>query len=1087
MAGLDLVKFSMDIAYQTNNFTQKGTIANENASGLLADLPKHILKNALKVPYFCEPEEFKSICMALKNRLCLLEPELEATHPTIKFLAEHMIKNFLKKNYRDKQIKIVGAKLNKAEAQIKSEKEPHFCFLYPELEDHYRMLESMNANEVQADKLEARKRALEIHIKALSDSVRKNPPSNYSVGMRDQIEELLSETIALDREINKMQDFSEVLESSTSKILKNCCNVGAEECPVKADIVLGFDSFYDIDLKKAFDNFNEIGASEVYLSLVIPFGLMFVDEYYSDELGVFFRKTKKGFIMTHNDMSNGYIHENSRTILGLMDSSFIELDSGSWVSEIVNSTAEICLLKFTKSKNMKKTVRKLLPRKFDKYSVILNPMDYFGPYKQITPMFVEKTKLEAIIGFVGRYKNSNKTIIQETLSFAQSLFMSVAVGSTVLQEGSELCNAVLMPMVLYAILDASFNLGQTVKCMSKAKPRGFLKSIWNVCVDTFKNRLHLVFGALYEYLTQSRVERFLRERIDLRGLILISEIQSGWSFRKIVKIFNEVVPDRFDEFIENMPTLNEIWNGNISPSELAAHAVDLMLNGVENAELDIFKSDKILRRMSRNREKEIFKMGCAEDDIDKYKSTSFIKELSELNEIMKDAEDSIEWNEAWIDYYSKEKEKENDPSLMKVNGEYTKIEYDLESHDPNRKLNDDDRRMSDLSMAALSFNTARMNKDGTVKQLSENKIAELVQTLTKKGCDGELALSSEQVKEKLISLRDNYVTNIVSIPDGRLEEIKSAVITSVKQLIKSKAYEGVENKKIFVQSGSAGCGKTSYVIRNWSKNKDGTASKRDAYIVPFANTCMQTSDALKLAYGDKIEYAVKTYEKITELTGDNCGGGTLYIDEAGALSDPFIIFAIMVTKYERYVLMGDDEQTGANDNTGIMEINGYTTLIKDPSNIERAYYTFRYGPSAAAFANFNFNYPVFSLRNEDTHVKIRDLSEIDETTRDTVITISKKNQGYYEERIKNASVMTAKSSQGLTKKRVHYVLRGNDVKDALSFRANSIVAATRATTELNVYVDLVSKSTKAVSNFRAFTNNYATLFNVVISNVSDFS
>jgi len=1086
MAGLDLVKFSMDIAYQTNNFTQKGTIANENASGLLADIPKHILKNALKVPYFCEPEEFKSICMALKNRLCLLEPELEATHPTIKFLAEHMIKNFLKKNYRDKQIKIVGAKLNKAEANIKAEKNPHFCFLYPELEDHYRMLESMNANEIQADKLEAKKRALEIHIKALSDSIKKNPPSSYSAGMRDQVEELLSETLTLDREINRMQDMTEVLESSTSKILGNCCNVGVEECPVRADIVLGFDSFYDVDLKKAFKNFNSIGASEVYMSLVIPFGLMFVDEYYSDELGVFFRKTKKGFIMTHNDMSNGYIHENSRTIMGLMDSSFIENEGETWMSEIVNSTAEICLLKFTKAKNIKKTVRKLLPRKFDKYTIILNPMDYFGPFKQLTPMFVEKTKLEAIIGFVGRYKNSNKTIIQETLSFAQSLFMSVAVGSTVLQEGSELCNAILMPMVLYAILDASFSLGQTVKCLAKAKPKGFLRSVWNVCIDAFKQRLHGVFGPFYEFFTQTRVERFLRERIDLRGLILISEVESEWSFRKIVKLFNEVIPDRFDEFIENMPTLSDIWVGKISPSELAAHAVDLMINGQDNLELCIFKNEKTLRKIRREEEKKAY-LEQSSDFKDNYKSTKLISELGDLNNILREAEDSIEWNEAWSAYYAQETERNNDPSLKKVNGSYEKVEYDLNAHDPTRNLHDDDRRMSDLSMAALSFNTNRMDKGGKVKPLSDNQISDLVKVLTKTGEDAQLDLSPDQVKEKLISLRDNYVTNIVSLPDGRLEEIKSNVIVKVKELIKSKAYENVSNKKLFIKSGSAGCGKTSYVIKNWSKDKDGNANKRDGYIVPFANTCMQTNDALKAAYGDKLEYSVKTYEKVCELTGENCGGGTLYIDEAGAMSDPFIIFSIMVTNYERYVLIGDDEQTGANDNTGIMEINGYTNLIADKSKIERCYYTFRFGPSAAAFLNFNYNYPVFSLRNDDTFVKIRDLSEVDETTNDTVITVSKKNQGYYEERLKNASVMTAKSSQGLTKKKVHYVLRGNDVKDSLSFRANSIVAASRATTELNVYVDLVSKNTKAVSNFRAFTNNYATLFNVVLSNVSDFS
>jgi len=1091
---MNVVQFSKDIAYNLLNYTQKGTIANENAAGCLSEIPKRIINKAVKLNYYCSQSDFDAVAEALNHRLVIPDFDgSETTHPALKFLSEYLIKSVLKMNFSNKEVKVIGAKLTKEEAHLRS-KGTHFCFLSPEEEDHYRAIESKSVNKRDLFELEAKINVNEVYMKNLRDSIVKNPCSNYSKGLKEQMVQLEIENSLLRDEKHDLESLNETLNTSSSKIFNNCCNVGAEICSKKADVVVGFDSFYDIDLKTAFKNFSKCGVSEVYISLILPFGLLFVNEYYSKELRVTFKKThftkrsgingtRNGFVMIHDDLSNGYIHETSTTVFELMNSSFIEpLDDEPWVGEIVSSIAEICLIKFTKSKETKKTVRKLLPPKFDKYSVIYDPIEYFGPLRKRIPIMVETKKLEGAIASVARSKN-NKTIIQDTYAFVQASFMTVSVGGTTLQEGADLSNKMISSMVLYAIIEGGFSTAIIGDRMNQSKRRSIISSVFNSVKSKIKESFHDICPTLYNFFTKTRVEKYLNERIDLREQILYSNINRS-CFRKFLKYLNDMHEEACENYDNLIPTLNDIIEQGIDPVSFFAHCFDVAWNDdkTKGLKLNIFRSEKYKKKIEREYEARRFEQKgedlTSNQVWNRYyqltninKNNEYYSELEAIAEIRK-----------YIGIYDDEDSEDPIKEIMTTKGtefENSKVNtckyLEGRNHDRNRNLFDLVTHMDDLSTAAMTYNLSRVDKKGNIIKLKDKEIEKMVANLSLPGAEFKLNLNLEDVKKDIESLISSSIIDQIKLPDGTLLRLSNNVVNRAKEIIKNGEYENINNRNVYFRNGVSGCGKTKYVCDNWDD--------RSAYIVPYAAVCLDTDRKIKEKYGEHKKFPVKTYQKFTEIPKE---GSVCYIDEAGSMLKPFIELIIASTSYDKYIIMGDEEQTSANDNSGIIESANFVELATcNQDKVERIFYTFRFGPTLAAFMNYCYNYPVFSLRNKDTKINYYDLTDVTENMPGLNITISNTYRDELNE--KNVgTILNSKSSQGLSKPIVNLIYTNKEANDSMTFRSTGIVAATRTEDELNLYIDLQSKASGAVAVLKSFINNFETNFGFTVANNSDF-
>jgi hypothetical protein len=1085
------VQFSKDIAYNLLNFTQKGTIANENAAGCLSEIPKRIINKAVKVKYFCSQSDFDAICEALNHRLVIPDFDgSETTHPALKFLSEYLIKSVLNMDFKSKVVKVIGAKLTKEEAHLKS-KGTHFCFLSPNEEDHYRAIESKNVNKRDLFELDAKINVNEVYMKTLRDGVQKNPVSNYGKGLKEQMIQLEIENSMLRDEKHELESLNETLNTTSSKIFNNCCNVGAELCSSKADVVVGFDSFYDVDLKDAFKNFSKCGVSEVYISLILPFGLLFVDEYYSKELRVTFKKTnflkrsgiggeRNGFVMIHDDLSNGYIHETSTTVFDLMGSSFIEpKDSEPWMGEIVSSIAEICLIKFTKSKQIKKTVRKLLPPKFDKYSVIYDPIEYFGPLRKRIPIMVETKKLEGAIASVARSKN-NKTIIQDTYAFVQASFMTVSVGGTTLQEGADLSNKTISSMVLYAIIEGGFSTAIIGDRMNQSRRRSIVSSIFNALKAKIKENIHDLCPSIYNFFTKSRVEKYLNERIDLREQVLYSDINRN-CFKKFLKYLNNMHEEACENYDNLIPTLSDIIEQGLDPITYFAHIGDVMWNG-DNLKLNIFRSEKYKKKIERAKEAERF-----ENKGEDITTNQVYNKYHQLTNINKNKEyyeelEAIANIRKYLGTYDDEDTEDPIKEIMSTkdsnyeNSKSNTCKYlEGRNHDRSRNLFDLVNHMDDLSTAAMTYNLSRVDKNGTIIKLADKEIEKMVKNLSLPGAEFKLELNLDEVKKDLESLISSNIIDQIKLPDGTLLRLSKNIVDKAKSIVQNEEYKNINNRKVYFRNGVSGCGKTKYVTDNWDD--------RSAYVVPYAAVCLETDRKIKEKYGNSKKYPVKTYQKFTEIPKE---GSVCYIDEAGSMLKPFTELIIASTNYDKYIIMGDEEQTAANDNSGIIESVNFVELATvHQDKVERIFYTFRFGPTLASFMNYCYNYPVFSLKNKDTKVNYYDLSNVTENMEGLNITVS---TAYRDElNDKNVgTILTSKSSQGLSKPIVNLIYTNKEANDSMTFRSTGIVAATRAEDELNLYIDLQSKASGAVAVLKSFLNNFETNFGFTLANNSDF-
>ncbi|CAG8465895.1 1889_t:CDS:2 [Ambispora gerdemannii] len=273
--------------------------------------------------------------------------------------------------------------------------------------------------------------------------------------------------------------------------------------------------------------------------------------------------------------------------------------------------------------------------------------------------------------------------------------------------------------------------------------------------------------------------------------------------------------------------------------------------------------------------------------------------------------------------------------------------------------------------------------------------------------------------------------------------------------------------------GLAGAGKTFYVEGIFEPTKD-------AYISPMVD--VQTEKALKAKHGNHTKLSLKTFEKLDEVKVSP--DGVLYIDEAGAFNKQYLIFIMLKFSAKKFVFLGDDEQTKYFDPVGDLGNEDFCSLIHY-RDITVMYYSFRYGPTVAAHLNTAFNYPVFSLRNEDMKLYYHNLDEFGTTVEGVNLTVTEKSVTHFKERNVN-NVRTVKSSQGQNCSRVNLLYFPRDVDAAIQYHSNGIVGASRARDKLHIYLELKSKSSKHTKNLTAMVDNYSTMFDVVVPNTSDF-
>lgn len=1069
---IDFRKFSKDINYQLGNFAQGGTVANEQCIGLLGPFAKQILENAVFVNYKVSGSDLDNIIDAIPNSLVLYKPDGSQTaHAPLKFLSEYLLKSILKINFDNKHVKLVGPKLNKKEMSIRN-KSLHCCFMNPDQEDHYRALESTESNEKKTIEIRGKIAAIEAKIKIYKDAAGRNVFSNMGQSALDNLTDLTVEKEFLNAEQRKLQTYTDVIVSRDPVENELACNRGIENCNVKCDIVISFDSFYDVNLSEAFTKFNSIGASEVYISLILPFGLLFVDHFRSEELGVQFRRKNGGFTMTHTkDLSNGYTHTTTKTVFEIMNNSFIKTSDGMfWQFEIVESIAEICLLKCTQSRLNRRIIRKLVPPKYDKYSVIMNPLAYFGPLRTHKPMLIETEKLEAAVGFVERLKSNGK-VIQDTFAFVQSLFMRVLVGSTMLQPGGAVCNREVAAIVLHAMIEAALYTHDIGMAFNRSRPRGFIRSIWDSIVANFKSGINECFPNLYKFLTYDRVEKYMAERFELRDLELDSNLDHKYTFVELVEISNEFARERYAEYCDACPTVFEIFEKRINLFELLASRCDVAINGRANQQLPTFSNSKYqneFRKAIQRRYEEAAVTGI------KISENNLIAEIDEIDEDNNMLEHIKIVSESETTTLDETEYVENIPGKGKEVVDYN-IPNELPQHDQSRKLTDLESHMSDLSLSALNFNMSRMENGVVKRPFSLKEKENLVKTFTREPVELDLKPDPDSMLADLVKLRDNYVATIATRDEGRLTDIKANVIVRAKEAITSRYYEKFDgSQKQVIIMGKAGAGKTKFLLDHWDSNN------QDMYIAPFAKIVMETNTNLNIRFSEKTKHRVKTYEKVCEMNKKDLSGEVCYIDECLAMPREYWSLILCITNFKKYVFLGDDEQTTCHD--FLCMLRPGLDVVRQPG-VGQLYYTFRYGPTVAAFLNYTFNYPVFSLRDTDTDLNYVDIDDLNERSMGLNICSSRATIDRF---FPNVDIITANSSQGTNANIVNVIGYGTDNMDFVNFRSTGIVACSRATEELNIYCDFKSKATGLSKNALAFANNFATQFKIVLPNVVDF-
>lgn len=1093
-----------DAMYSITNVTKKDCIGFEAASGALGEYSTKMVKNALIVPYSCTADQQEMIRSAIPDRFILFQqPGIRVSHAPLKFLTEFLDESVMALDYTDKRIRLIGPKFDKKEVEaFGNAKSVHYCTKNPLKYDNTRRESSTNSLKRKIRTALAQIEDLDKQIENLHKEQSKKPGSNYVIEISDKVLSLIETKENIKANMLDYEEEIEAINAQEDYKSEKICNMGAEVCNSPCDVMVAMHSIYDIKIKSLLEKAKEVGAKELIATVILPFGLLYANQYYSDELDVNFYRKDKGFMMVHgSDLSNGYVHDQSVSIMRLMKDSVVKVGDEYWNYEIVDSIAEICKLRFIKANKDFKIVRKLMPKKFNDYSVIMNPLDYFGFVPKLNPIIVPKAKFESAIKYVKRAKNT-KDLIEDTYSTVQALFMRVVVGNTELQAGGSVSSDLEDALVLAAIIEGRIRKHLLGVAYKKANADwSILKKVFDSIKDFVKGMIQdIVPESWFNYFTMYNTQRYIQHRIDFSDLYLYTDLSTHRALNTYLENFVEDTKDQWydsekalnyfkknwagKDFFYKLPTLQDIIEKHevvFSNFEKADERGKVeMLKKILNTNSTIKSSGEILRRKVKKRRKQI-EFNCRrllnqlENDVE----TAYEKNIKlENEELQRLALIEVESNVA-EELVSGSNESLDGTVVEPVSNELISVDIPFGSHD-ERSTEHINHEMDDLSKAALNFNMKRASDLRNGVKMTEKEIEAAIKKFTKAGEYSQPIVSVEEATKHIEILKDGYAVDASTTTNEILKKLKGNVLKAVKRVLADGSIEMIPTKVLKIVNGYAGAGKTRMILQDFNVTTDSYLSPLAGILTAFNKDLKEKkSEEMKMSKRDDM---LKTFEKIDEIKKN---GRVLYIDESSKFSFGFLLFILAFTNYESYVLVGDCEQSRFFDQTGMESKKTFVNLVEDKS-VWKLFYSFRFGPTVAAFNNVTFNYPVFSLKDTDTKLSFHNIEDLNAETEGTNVTITAETGDWLKDDLSATTSKTAVASQGLTLPRANFVLRGGDIHAAVNFRSNGIVASTRATEELAIYIDYTSKRTKATKNFEILKENYANMFEIVLPNQSDF-
>jgi len=1129
-AGWYGMQLSKDLNHVIYTPTQAGSAGYNAIAGKLGQYSAKVLDSATIFPYKCSDADRAAVIEALSDRVVLNVPERKASHPVVKFIAEHLADDILDSDYSGRSVVVVGPKFEKKEANAFSSADwVHFCTKQPSTRDVARMItsvETLRRKRVGMQlELETSKKLLETAQKSLEkfNFAGTNVDLDDYADKASQLGKYKERILGLEAELLLVDEKIKALEARSSVESSVICNVGAENCVQKCDVMIALDSVYDIDLVKLMNRATRSGAKEVLCTAILPFGLKVQPVYHSSELNVtFFRRKGKmdGFVMGHSgDLNNGYVHDN-KSFMKLMYHQFIEADE-CWKYEIVRNIAEVCLLRFTRANDGgEQLVRREFPSSYDKYRVMYNPLLLFGPVPRHELIMVDEHKYSSAVSSVARYEGKDKHV-EKTYAQVQSLFYRVAVGNVELQPGGTANLDVVDAITLGALLEGTLRRFMVSTSFGRGKPRGFLGRIWQRFSEKVVEQVADWFPEMVAFFTQDKVERFIRNQFSMREQFMISCAHDRSTHLGRAALFLEQLPANVQD---RLPSLMDLLTGDAIPTSLrsiydkvtvetepvrvlrslvrdsraikdveqfseAQKTYALMIDNLrvtarpeagarEVAQVRTVRRNThvlLKKQLSDQLKAAVVEPERVISDAESTVSTVVSSDVGDEVKAKRAARDSVaEEVRGMIEAAGAASELADQQEIERLN-----IPEALDSlrhtQDPIHR----DGRMDEMSEAALVVNKMRM-ADKKLKKLSKGQVRKLKEKFTRKGEVANCTFDVRAAEAELINLRDNYFVDASTETAKHFAKLKQDVLALLKQTINGEMYKALPTKRIKVFNGYAGAGKTSLILESFDPHTS-------AYIAPFAKVLAKTNSDLKAKFesvvGRGFDFRVKTFEKIKDLTGDAASGKIMFIDEAGSLPVAFLLFLVSYFNYDEFWIIGDEEQTKFFDVLGGAGDFKFTDLVPD-SAIERYYFTFRFGPTLAAFLNTTYNYPVFSLANHDTPIRFKDISKFNGSVAGQNISVTSDTVDHYAALARN--MQTVKKSQGMTYDKVNLVYSVKDAESAEAFRETGIVGASRASKSVDFYTDITARS-KAVANALSFAHNYAAVFDVVLPEELDFS
>jgi len=381
-----------------------------------------------------------------------------------------------------------------------------------------------------------------------------------------------------------------------------------------------------------------------------------------------------------------------------------------------------------------------------------------------------------------------------------------------------------------------------------------------------------------------------------------------------------------------------------------------------------------------------------------------------------------------------------------------------------------------LSPENLVDASKRHNLDRIAKKniLSDKDRSRMAKEYTRPAQITTPNLDNQEAEKMMDSLYTMYIIQQASTSSNMLFDLKEGMLELIKKARESAKTIDFSKINIKIINGFAGAGKTYYIKENFDPI-------RDAYIAPFADVCVDTYNELYKANGKTIKPCCKTFEKLAQIPSS---GRILYIDEASAYAVEYFILVLLTKNYERIEIIGDQFQTRHFDVTGESSSKIFIDLVKDPRDVGFMFYTMRFGPKVAYLMNALLDYPVFSLSNDDTEICVHELSQLKNETKGTNICCNSTTEAYYSDFLQN--IKTAKSLQGRTHEVVNIVGTDTDIEEFFQYKANGIVAFSRVSKSLNIYVDRYTKNRKNKADLLNFLHSYETTLGITLFDNQDF-